>query len=433
MPKQVLVLGGGGREHTISEMLSLSSNVTRVICYPGNGGTHDIVRNARIACPNFDTPITDINRLYDFAVAEGVNLLVPGPELPLALGIADRFRAGGIPVFGPGAQGAQLEASKAFAKKFMQRHNIPTARFRIFDNPEAAKAYVRKRDCPLVIKASGLAGGKGVVVCDTMEECFAAIDDIMVKKIHGEEAGAEIVIEDRLEGTELSFTIFLSDETVVVLPTSRDYKRRFDNDEGPNTGGMGAVSPCPGMTNLLEREIMEQIVVPTVEGLLADSIDYRGVLYIGIMVTLQGPKVLEYNVRLGDPETQAILPLLDRSMYDLFELFMDVAQGTVQRRPVKWGNGAAVGVNLVSRPYPAKSDGYARVHGVGDVSPAAWIYHGATVRDDTGELYAGSGRNFTIVAQGENFAQARNFAYTQVDKIDYVGKSYRTDIGAGLD
>jgi phosphoribosylamine--glycine ligase len=344
----VLVIGGGGREHALAWRLSRSPRVTQVLVAPGNGGTArgSVGPSARIR----NVEITDVAALAEFAAASDVALTVVGPEAPLAAGIVDVFRARGLRIFGPTQAAAQLESSKDFAKRFMKRHGIPTAEYETFGEAAAAHDYVARRGAPIVVKADGLAAGKGVVVAQTLAEAHAAIDAMLVDNRMGD-AGARVVIEDFLEGEEASFIVMSDGQHVLALASSQDHKRLRDGDEGPNTGGMGAYSPAPIVTPTIHARVLREIVLPTVQGMAADGIEYTGFLYAGLMIDVQGrPRTVEFNCRLGDPEAQVILMRLKS---DLFELLMHATDGTLAQAEPQWDRRAALGVVMAAAGYPA--------------------------------------------------------------------------------
>ena len=415
---KLLVIGGGGREHAIAWKLTQSPRVQKVLVAPGNGGT---AREPGVE----NVPITDHGELADFAARENVQLTVVGPEAPLAAGIVDLFRARGLRIFGPTRAAAQLESSKAFAKSFLFRHRIPTAGYQSFTEARAAHAYVDAKGAPIVVKADGLAAGKGVVVAATTDEAHAAIDRLLVERSMGD-AGSRLVIEDHLDGEEVSFIVLADGEASLTLATTQDHKRLRDGDEGPNTGGMGAYSPAPIVTPALHARIVREIVTPTVRGLARDGISYSGFLYAGLMIDGAGnPKVLEFNCRLGDPETQ---PILMRLKSDLFELIDAAVTGRLDRVEAEWDRRAALGVVLAAANYPEtprKGDAIADLPPDGEDHH---IFHAGTALRD-GRLVTDGGRVLCATALGDSIKLAQRRAYEIASAIRFEGVQYRRDIG----
>ena len=418
----VLVIGGGGREHALSWKLARSPRVARVFVAPGNAGT---ARDEALA----NVPLTAIPDLVEFARREQVALTVVGPEAPLAAGVVDAFRAAGLAIFGPTQAAAQLESSKDFAKAFMARHGLPTAQYRTFTDAHAAHAYVAERGAPIVVKADGLAAGKGVVVATTRAEADAAIDAMLVGNSMGD-AGARVVIEDFLEGEEASFIVMVDGRHVLPLASSQDHKRLLDGDAGPNTGGMGAYSPAPVVTPALHARIMREIVVPAVNGMAADGIPYTGFLYAGVMVGADGaPKVLEFNCRMGDPETQPIMARLKSDFVDLVEHAID---GTLDVAEAEWDRRAALGVVLAAAGYPDHPRKGDVIEGLERVTPAAHpdvvVFHAGTAQAD-GRTVVSGGRVLCVTALGDSVRLAQRAAYAAVGDIRFAGMQFRTDIG----
>jgi phosphoribosylamine--glycine ligase len=415
---KLLVIGGGGREHAIAWKLARSPRVHKVFVAPGNGGT---AREPGVE----NVPITDLGELADFAARESVQLTVVGPEAPLAAGVVDLFRARGLRIFGPTRAAAQLESSKAFAKSFLFRHRIPTAGYQSFAEARAAHAYVDAKGAPIVVKADGLAAGKGVVVAATADEAHAAVDRLLVERSLGD-AGSRLVIEDYLDGEEASFIVLVDGEASLALATSQDHKRLRDGDEGPNTGGMGAYSPAPVVTPAVHARIVREIITPTVRGLAADGIPYSGFLYAGLMIDRGGnPKVLEFNCRLGDPETQ---PILMRLKSDLFELIDAAVAGRLDRTAAEWDRRAALGVVLAAANYPdapRKGDAIAALPAGGE---DCHIFHAGTALRD-GRLVTDGGRVLCVTALGDSIKLAQRRAYEIVSGIRFEGMQYRRDIG----
>jgi phosphoribosylamine--glycine ligase len=417
----VLVIGKGGREHALVWKLAQSPRVTRVFCAPGNSGT---------ALDGVNVPIEqhDVDGLVRFAKRESIALTVVGPEEPLAHGLTDYFQTAGLRVFGPSKAAAQLEASKVFAKKLMRDANVPTAEFRIFDHPDPARNYIETREYPVVVKADGLAAGKGVIVCDTTADALAAVERIMVREEFGRAAGRQVVIEKRLEGAELSVLALVAGRTIVPLAPSQDHKRALDGDQGPNTGGMGAYSPAPLATTEVLNEIETHALVPTVHAMKRRRIPFRGVLYAGVIATNQGPRILEYNVRFGDPETQ---PLLMRLKTDLFELLLATAEDRLGdfEDKLEWDPRPAVCVVMASQGYPGNYPKGKLITGLEEAAklPDVKVFH-AGAKLDAGHIVTDGGRVLGVTALGETLADAKRNAYEAVGKINFAGAFYRTDI-----
>jgi len=416
---KVLVIGGGGREHALVWKLAQSPRVTRVYCAPGNAGIGELAECVPIGAD-------DVAALLRFATEQHIDLTVVGPELPLTLGIANEFAREGLMVFGPTREAARLESSKAFAKELMRRYGIPTGYFSTFEDADEAKRYVREVGPPVVIKADGLAAGKGVVVCHDLRDAEQAIDSILVSRIFGD-AGERIVIEEYLEGEEVSFIALVDGSSVLPFPSSQDHKRLLDGDQGPNTGGMGAYSPAPAFTPEIEARVMREIVLPTLHALRAQGIDFRGVLYAGLMLTAQGPKVLEFNVRFGDPECQ---PLMLRLQSDLLELLEATIAGRLSdARPV-WDSGAAACVVLAARGYPGTFERGKTIRGLADAAalPEVVVFHSGTARRGD-EFVTNGGRVLSVAARGADIEEALQRAYAAVEKIHFDGMQFRRDIG----
>ncbi len=415
---KLLVVGSGGREHAIAWKLAQSPRVQKVFVAPGNGGTATESGLENVA-------ITDIQELISFSKKQNIYLTVIGPEAPLAAGIVDAFRDAGLKVYGPTRVAAQLESSKDFAKSFMQRHGIPTARHATFERVDQAKAYVDERGAPIVIKADGLAAGKGVVVAATREEAHAAIDAMLVGQRLGA-AGARVVIEDFLEGEEASFIVMTDGVHVLPLATSQDHKRLRDGDEGPNTGGMGAYSPAPVVTPKVHARAMREIVVPTVQAMAQDGMPYTGFLYAGLMIDAAGnPRVVEFNCRLGDPETQ---PIILRLKSDLLELVERGIDGTLDRAEPEWDRRAALGVVLAAAGYPDEPRKGDRIEGLPKPDAECRVFHAGT-RLDGKNVVTNGGRVLCVTALGDSIKMARARAYGVADRIRFPGMQYRRDIG----
>jgi phosphoribosylamine---glycine ligase len=418
----VLVIGKGGREHALVWKLNQSSRVDRVYCAPGNAGTAEDGLNVPIE-------VTEFDRLIRFAKKEDIGLTVVGPEEPLALGIVDSFHKAGLKIFGPSREAAQLEASKVFSKQLMRHADVPTAEFRVCDHPDPARHYIETREYPVVVKADGLAAGKGVIVCSTTEDALAAIDRIMVREEFGRQAGRQVVIEKRMEGQELSIISLVSGRTIVPLQPTQDYKPAGDNDTGPNTGGMGAYCPAPLATGELLQEIDHSILVPTVHALKRSRRPFQGVLYAGLMVTNQGPRVLEFNCRFGDPETQ---PLLLRLRTDLFELLEAVVDGRLDEFPeerLEWDPRPAVCVVMASQGYPGPYQKGKVITGLAEAAklPYVKVFHAGTkVQNDL--VVTDGGRVLSVTALGDTLSEAKRNAYEAVSRIHFQGAFYRKDI-----
>jgi phosphoribosylamine--glycine ligase len=415
---KILVVGSGGREHALAWKLAQSERIQIVYVAPGNGGT---ARDPRLV--NVD--ITDPAALADFVVAEHVSLTLVGPEAPLAAGIVNLFRARGLKVFGPTKEAAQLESSKDFAKAFMERHGIPTAKYQSFSDAAQAHAYIDANGAPIVIKADGLAAGKGVVVAMTLEEAHAAVDHMLSDNRFGD-AGARIVIEEFLAGEEASFIVMCDGKNVLPLATSQDHKRLKDHDEGPNTGGMGAYSPAPIVTPAMHARVMREIIMPTIQGMAKDGITYTGFLYAGLMIDAAGnPRTLEFNCRMGDPETQ---PIMARLKSDFVNVLEHACNGTLDAAELEWDRRTAVGVVMAAHGYPDTPRKGDTIHGIPAETPESVTFHaGTTVVGGT--LQTSGGRVLCVVGLGDNVKMAQKQAYESVDKIRFDGAQYRRDIG----
>ena len=417
---KVLVVGGGGREHALVWKIAQSKKVRKIFCAPGNAGIGKIAECVNIKADR-------INDLLNFARFEGVDLTIVGPEAPLTLGIVDLFEKEGKKIFGVSKAAAELEGSKVFSKELMRRYNIPSAGYKVFYSPIEAESYIRMKRAPIVVKADGLAAGKGVVVAATEGEAVDAIDLIMRKKAFGE-SGNRVIIEECLVGEEASFMAFSDGTTVVPMASSQDHKRVFDGDKGPNTGGMGAYSPAPVVTPELEERIMREIMLPTVRGMKQEGKPYKGVLYAGIMVTEDGPKVLEFNVRFGDPEAQPLLMRLDG---DIVEIMMAVAEGNLRPEMVGWKPEAAVCVVGAAKGYPGSYEKGTPISGLEEANsvPGVVVFHAGTA-DKEDKVVTNGGRVLGVTAIGRDVAEAIKHAYEGMGKIHFDGMHYRKDIGA---
>lgn len=418
---KVLVIGSGGREHALCWALRRSRKVVKLRCAPGNAG---IARDAECVAISAH----DVAALVEHAVAERYDLVVIGPEAPLVAGLADRLVERGIPTFGPSAAAARLEGSKAFSKEFMARHGVPTAAFRVFDAARSAETFLRSNAAryPLVVKADGLAAGKGVVISDDAEQAVAAVHAMMTDRVFGD-AGARVVVEERLEGREASFFVLCDGRRFVDLAPCQDYKRALDGDHGPNTGGMGTYSPSAYLDGAIRDAVLRSAVAPTIDGLAAEGTPYCGVLFVGLMLTAEGPKVLEYNCRFGDPETQVLLPRLQG---DWAEVLAACASGDLRGTTLRWRPEAAVCVVLASGGYPGE---YAQGHEISGLDDAeriegALLFHSGTSRDDSGRLCTAGGRVLGVTALGSDLRAARDRAYAAASKVRWPNLHHRTDI-----
>ena len=419
---KVLVIGAGGREHALAYTLARSARVTEVLVAPGNAGT---AREAR--CRNVAVAVEDIAGLLRLAQQEAVALTVVGPEVPLSLGVVDAFEAAGLRIFGPTRAAAQLEASKAFTKGFLERHRIPTAQYRVFTEPDGACAYVRERGAPIVVKADGLAAGKGVVVAMSLAEAETAIRDMLSGEMLGK-AGARVVIEDFLEGEEASFIVVAGrNGDYAVMASAQDHKRVGDGDTGPNTGGMGAYSPAPVVTPAVHARACKEVIEPTLAGMAAEGAPFHGFLYAGLMIDRSGaPHVIEFNVRMGDPETQPILMRLESDLVELLEASLD---GTLAQKPPRWSSDATLGVVMAAEGYPgtvAKGDAITGLDA--DFGSQAKVFHAGTAEKD-GAVVSAGGRVLCVVGKGADIRTAQANAYAAVEKIRWRGEFHRRDIG----
>jgi phosphoribosylamine--glycine ligase len=416
---KVLVVGSGGREHAICWKISKSSKVDKVYCAPGNPGIKDVAE-----C--IDISPTDLDSLKDFALNNAINLTVVGPEVPLTLGIVDLFQKEGLKIFGPTKDGAMLEGSKVFSKNIMKEAGIPTADFEVFSDPDKAVSYVKNRNKPVVIKADGLAAGKGVIPCKTIDQAIDAINRILVKKEFGD-AGDNIVIEDFLTGEEASFICLTDGKTISVLPSSQDHKPAYDNDEGPNTGGMGAYSPAPVLTEEVYNFTIEKVIKPLINKMAEKGIKYKGIIYAGLMIENNIPSILEFNVRLGDPEAQ---PILSRLKSDLFDLLYLAANEELDKYTIELDEKASVCVVMASGGYPADYKKGFKISGIEDAEKSGDIivFHAGTA-EKNGALVNNGGRVLGVTSLGNSIKEAIDIAYKGVNKISWTDVHFRTDIG----
>ncbi|MDI3522233.1 MAG: phosphoribosylamine---glycine ligase [Bacillota bacterium] len=416
---KVLVVGAGGREHALVWKLAQSPRVKKVYCAPGNAGTAELAENVPIGA-------TDVATLTEWAAAHDIDLTVVGPEAPLTAGLVDAFRARGLSAYGPTRKAAAIEGSKVFSKNLMHKYGIPTAEYRVFTEAEEARRFVRAKGAPLVLKAEGLAAGKGVIVALTEEEALDAIHTILEEQAFGA-AGERLIIEEYLEGEEVTVLAFADGEHVLMLAPSQDHKRAFDGDQGPNTGGMGAYSPVPALTPDTACRVEAEILRPTVAALAAEGSPYRGVLYAGLMLTAAGPKVLEFNARFGDPEAQAVLP---RLATDLVEVAEATLAGRLDRISLAWRPTAALAVVLASGGYPGHYETGFPIQGLKEAAaqPDTLVFHAGTRREGNQVVTAG-GRVLAVTALGSDLKAARERAYQAVEMIRFSGRRFRRDIG----
>ncbi|AOT69881.1 phosphoribosylamine--glycine ligase [Geosporobacter ferrireducens] len=417
---KVLVIGSGGREHALVWKLKKSPKVDNIYCAPGNAGIGTLAELV-------DIPAEAAEALCAFAKEKQIDLTIVGPEGPLVMGIVDRFEKEGLKVFGPNWQCAQLEGSKAFAKDFMKRHQIPTARYEEYTDLEAAKNAVGIYGYPMVIKADGLAAGKGVVIAQDEKEALEALEQMMAEKKFGA-AGDKIVIEEFLEGIETSILCFVDGKTIVPMVSAQDYKRIFDGDQGPNTGGMGTYSPSHIYDEKLERTVAETILTPIIDGFKKDRLDFKGVLFIGLMITQEGPRVLEFNTRFGDPETQVILTRLES---DLVEIIESILEGKLAEQKIQWSQQGTVCVVLAAGGYPESYEKGKPIRGLGAIDPDAVVFHAGTKQLGQ-EVVTHGGRVLGVTAWGDTVEAARKKAYENIEKITFEKMQYRKDIGKSI-
>ena len=415
---KVLVIGGGGREHAILWALSKSPKVSKLYCAPGNGGIAAIAECVPIKA-------TDVTGVVSWARENAMDFVVVAPDDPLALGMVDALEEAGIPAFGPRANAAIVESSKIFSKNLMAKYHIPTAKYQSFADLDAALAYIRREGAPIVVKADGLALGKGVVVAQTVAEAEEAVRSMMAEGKFGA-AGAKVVIEECMTGPEVTVLCFTDGVHLAPMPPSRDHKRAFDGDMGPNTGGMGAISPAPGYTPEIAQRCMEEIFRPTIDALRAEGRPFQGVLYFGLMLTPSGPKVVEYNARFGDPECQAVLSLLES---DLMDIFLACRNGTLDQTDIRWKPGAACCLVLASGGYPGKYQTGLPITGLEEAGRTAVVFHAGTKRGEDGAILTSGGRVLGVTATADNLEAAIQRAYESAKSISFPGMHFRTDIG----
>jgi len=417
---KVLVIGGGGREHALVWKITQSPKVSKIYCAPGNAGISQLAQRIDINADN-------IEGLVDFAQKEKIDLTVVGPELALSKGIVNEFNRKGLRIFGPSKKATEIESSKVFSKYLMKKYNIPTANYQVFQNSEKAFDYIKQQTFPLVIKADGLAAGKGVFIVKDLVQARDALDALMEEKKFGE-AGRQVVIEEFLEGEEVSILAFCDGKTVVPMVSSQDHKKIFDNDRGPNTGGMGAYSPVPFCNHKSEEMVLQKILIPVIKGLQKEDREYKGVIYAGLVLTKEGPKVLEFNARFGDPETQAVLPRLET---DLIEILLAVVEGNLSKVNIKWKDKAAVCVILASGGYPGKYQkgkviyGFEKLENKKDII----VFHAGTKLQE-GKIVTAGGRVLGVTAWDDTISKAKDKAYEGVEKIYFENMYYRKDIAS---
>ncbi len=414
---KILVVGGGGREHAIIWKLNQSSLVKKIYCAPGNAGIGEVAKNVDISSDN-------IEKLVEFSREMKIDLTIVGPEDPLAKGIVDKFRQNGLKIVGPTKHAAQLESSKIFAKKFMKKYNIPTAQYDVARTFKEASAIIESCSCPLVIKASGLAAGKGAFICESKEEALNMAKGLLEEKILGK-SGDNIVIEEFLHGTETSILCFIDGNTIIPMANSQDHKRAFDGDKGKMTGGMGAYSPNYVYTEEIAKQVETEILQPTLIGIQKEKMDYRGIIYVGLMITKEGPKVLEYNVRFGDPEAQAVLPRLET---DLVEIFNKIVDGRLKDINISWSEEGTVCVMLASKGYPGDYEKGLEIKGLENISEDLLIFHSGTTEDGE-RIITNGGRVLGLVGKGKTVKEAREKVYKNIGSISFKGAFYRRDIG----
>ena len=414
---RVLVIGSGGREHALAWKIAQSPLVKKVFCAPGNAGTVNVAEN-------IDIPSDNIDALLQFATVTGIGLTIVGPEQPLVKGLVDSFEESGLRVFGPSQRAAEIEGSKVFCKDLMKKYGIPTARYESFDSPDQVKLFT-KEDEAVVVKASGLAAGKGVILCSNAEEARSAVQSIMQEKAFGN-AGDQVVVEEFLTGQEVSLLAFTDGKTVLPLDSAQDHKAAFDGDKGPNTGGMGAYSPALVFTEELKQQVIDEIMIPTVRAMAKEGRYYRGILYAGLMLTESGPKVLEFNARFGDPETQPIMMRIKNDIVPIFEACID---GTLAKQSLQWRQEPTICVVMAAKGYPSSYEKGKEISGLNsDENRQVVVFHAGT-KLENGKVLTNGGRVLGVTALGSDINQAIKNAYSAVDKIKWDGIHYRKDIG----
>ncbi len=414
---KILVVGSGGREHAIAWKLAQSDRVDKLYCAPGNAGIEEVAECVPIGAE-------DLEGIRDFCVKEAIDMAVIGPEVPLSMGITDVLNEAGIRVFGPDKKCSQLEGSKSFTKSFLMKHRIPTAGYKEYTEKEALKKDIGIFGYPMVLKADGLAAGKGVILAENREEAERAVEEMMGDRIFGD-AADKVIVEECLRGIEASMLCFVDGKTIVPMESAQDYKRIFDGDKGPNTGGMGSYSPSLIFTEELKREIDEKILQPTIRGFLEDGLDFHGVLFIGLMIGEDGPKVIEFNNRFGDPETQSVLMRLESDLSEIFDACID---GTLDQTEIRWSDRRSVCVVLASGGYPGSYEKGKVISGLGDVDEDVVVFHAGTAKRD-GKIVTSGGRVLGVTATGATNDEARAKAFANVEKISFEGAQFRRDIG----
>ena len=413
---KILVVGGGGREHAIIWKLQQNNNIGEIHCAPGNGGISELARCVPIKA-------TDINALTNYAQKEKFDLVIVAPDDPLYMGLVDMLNDKGIRAFGPTRLAAEIEGSKVYAKELMKKYGIPTAGYEVFESYDKAAKFVETCSLPTVVKADGLALGKGVIICNTKQQALDALQMIMVDKKFGE-AGSRVVIEEFIEGPEVSVLSFCDGSTILPMASAQDHKRAFDGDQGPNTGGMGTFSPSPKYTPEIQKQVEETIIYPTVKALETEGRPFKGIIFFGLMLTKDGPKVLEYNARFGDPEAQVVLPRLKNDLLDIMNACID---GTLSKISLEWESDSAVCVVMASGGYPGSYKKGIKIDGLGNVVNAV-VFHAGTEKRD-GEFYTNGGRVLGVTALGEDIKSARAAAYSEIERISFEGAQFRKDIG----
>ncbi len=418
MGMKILVVGGGGREHAIISKLAMSDKKPELFCAPGNGGIAKLATCVPIGA-------TEVDKMVKYAKTEAFDLVIVAPDDPLALGMVDKLEVAGIRAFGPYASAARIEASKVFAKDLMKKYDIPTAKYEVFTDADEALKYINECPYPTVVKADGLALGKGVIICNTLEEAKEAVNKIMIEKIFGD-SGSRLIVEEFISGPEVSILAFADGKNIVQMVSSQDHKRAFDADAGPNTGGMGTFAPTPKYTKEIEKEIVDTILLPTIDAMAKEGSPFKGVLYYGLMLTKDGPRVLEYNARFGDPETQVVLPLLKTDLIDIMQATID---GALDKINVEWEDKCCVCVVMASGGYPGSYEKGYVISGLDKAEEMGTIvFHAGTALKD-GEIVTNGGRVLGVTAKGDSIADAREKAYAAVGVIKFKGAHFRTDIG----